>query len=136
MPEGHTLRRIADRLGPALAGRVVTAFESRRPELAVAGRRRRVVGRRVEAVDARGKHLLVRLEGGLALHTHLGLQGSWHLYRVGSAWRVARGLADVVLEAGDRVAVCVRARHAELLTAAEETAHPSLAALGPDALAD
>ena len=43
-------------------------------------------GRTVLEVVPRGKHLLTRLSGGLTLHTHFRMDGSWHLYRPGDRW--------------------------------------------------
>jgi len=135
MPEGDTILRAATRLHASLAGRTVTAFRSRLADLALAARRHRVVGSRIDAVEARGKHLLVRFSTGDALHTHMGMTGSWHLYRPGSPWRQAEARARVVLEAGEVIAVCFVPRVAELVRAAAEAAHPSLSHLGPDVLA-
>jgi len=135
MPEGDTILRAATRMHAALAGRTVTAFRSRLPALAMAARRHRVQGSVVTAVEARGKHLLVRFSTGAALHSHMGMTGSWHLYRVGSRWRKSEALARVVLEAGDVIAVCFVPRVVELLPAADEAEHPALTRLGPDVLA-
>lgn len=135
MPEGDTILRAATRMHAALAGRTVTAFRSRLPALALAARRQKVEGSLITAVEARGKHLLVRFSTGAALHSHMGMTGSWHLYRVGSRWRKPEPMARVVLEAGDVVAVCFVPRVVELLPTADEAAHPSLTRLGPDVLA-
>jgi endonuclease-8 len=92
------------------------------------------VGDEVDAVEARGKHLLIRFAGGLTLHTHMRMTGSWHLYRMGDKWKKPKHLARVVLEFGDRVAVCFSAPVIELLPTKTEFAHPVLAGLGPDVL--
>ena len=105
------------------------------PALASAARRHRVEGSTVVAVEARGKHLLVRFSTGVALHTHLGMTGSWHLYRAGSRWRQPAHLARVVLEADGVVAVCFVPRVVELVPEKDEAAHPTLTALGPDVVA-
>lgn len=136
MPEGDTLWRIAARLSPALVGRRVSAFRAPSAALTSVARRFRVEGSTIAAVEARGKHLLVRFSAGVALHTHLGMTGSWHLYRAGSRWRLPAHLARVVVEAGDVVAVCFVPRVAELLPEGVEAAHPSLTALGPDVVAE
>ena len=79
MPEGDTIWRAARALDAALAGRVVTAFSSTIPAVAAQAARLRLVGRRVAGVESRGKHLLLRFEGGATLHTHQGMHGSWRL---------------------------------------------------------
>jgi endonuclease-8 len=136
VPEGDTLWRVANRLSPVLAGRRVTALRLGTPALTSAARRHRVEGSTVLAVEARGKHLLVRFSTGVALHTHLGMTGSWHLYRAGSRWRQPAHLARVVLEADGVVAVCFVPRVVELVAEKDEGAHPSLTALGPDVVSE
>ena len=82
MPEGDTVWLAAKRLHEALAGRVLTTSDFRVPQLATTD----LTGRRVVEVVPRGKHLLTRVEGGLTLHTHFRMDGSWHLYRPGDRW--------------------------------------------------
>jgi endonuclease VIII len=110
---------------------VVTAAES----TAVGARLEKVVGTTVEAVEARGKHLLVRFDNDLVLHSHMRMTGAWHVYPAGERWQRPRWQARVVLAAGDRVAVCFNAPVVELFAAREEPLHPSLPGLGPDVLA-
>jgi endonuclease-8 len=82
------------------------------------------------AAEPNGKHLFLRFDSGLALHTHLGLHGSWHLYRQGERWRLPERAASVVLEFPDSVAVCFRAARADLEHGRESVRH-----LGQDVLA-
>ena len=135
MPEGDTLWRIAARLSPALVGRTVSSFRAASPALVSTARHHRVRGSTIIAVEARGKHLLVRFSTGVALHTHLGMTGSWHLYRRGSRWRQPAHLARVVVEAGEVLAVCFVPRVVELVPQQDEPEHRSLAGLGPDVVA-
>ena len=136
MPEGDTIWRAARALHTALAGRTLTSFVSPLPAVAGAARRFALVGRRVLGVEAKGKHLLVHFDGGAVLHTHQGMNGSWHLYRKGSRWRQPAYLARVVLEADGIVAVCFRSPRVELLAGAEAGRHEVLARLGPDVMAE
>lgn len=132
VPEGDTIFRAARSLGRWLEGREITAARSQRagvpPE--------RLVGQTVEAVEARAKHLLIHLSSGDVLHTHMRMTGSWHVYRAGERWRKPGWQARVVLEAGNRVAVCFAAPVVELLAPGEVERHPSIASLGPDVLVD
>lgn len=135
MPEGDTIHRTAARLRAALVGGRVERAESRARRVADLGTGR-LVGQTVEAVESRGKHLLVWFApSGLALHTHLGMHGTWHVYRPGQPLRKPAERAAIVLGVADRAAVCFAAPVCELLTSAQVAAHPRLAALGPDALA-
>ena len=78
MPEGDAVYRTAKRLRQALDGRRLTRSDFRVPRYATADLR----GRTVMTTISRGKHLLTRVEGGLTVHTHLRMEGSW---RVGPA---------------------------------------------------
>ena len=74
------------------------------------------LGATVTKVEARGKHLLVRLSTGDVLHTHLGMTGSWHVYPAGERWLRSASQARLVVEAGDRVALAVAGAHPAVLT--------------------
>lgn len=132
MPEGDTLWRTARSLHAALARQVLVGLESPLPAVVAAARRLGVVGRTIAAVEAHGKHLLVRFQGGAALHTHLGMRGSWRIVRR-APFPSPRG--RVVLLTSDVAAACALAPVVELLSPAELARHPALARLGPDLLA-
>jgi endonuclease-8 len=134
VPEGDTIHRSALTLHRVLAGRVVTAFTTPLSRVETAARRHGVVGSRIDGVDARGKHLLLRFSCGVALHTHHRMAGSWHLYRTGSRWRKPSHEMRARIDAGDVVAVCFLSPVVEILTPDDEVRHPSLANLGPDLL--
>jgi endonuclease VIII len=128
MPEGDTLFRTATVLREVLLGRQVTAARGR-PGGAQLGR---VVGSRVDRVESVGKHLLIGFDDGLSLHTHLGMNGSWHRYRAGERWRRSPARAVCVLETATAVAVCFDAPVAELIETRALGLHPALMRLGPD----
>src|SRR6266540_3558505 len=46
-----------------------------------------LAGQVVREVVARGKHLLLRTDAGVTLHSHLKMEGAWHLYRPAERWR-------------------------------------------------
>jgi endonuclease-8 len=132
VPEGDTIFRTARTLAQWLEGREITAARTTVASLPAA----KLVGRRVVAVEPRAKHLLMRFDSGVVLHTHMRMTGAWHVYRAGERWRKPAHQARVVLEAGDRVAVCFNAPVVELLAKRGEEVHPSLTRLGPDVLVD
>jgi len=82
MPEGDTVWRACKRLNQALAGQVLVRTDFRVPSLATTD----LSGRTVAEVVARGKHILMRLSGGVTVHSHFRMDGSWHLYRPGERW--------------------------------------------------
>ena len=93
MPEGDTIYRAAQALHRALAGRIVTRFESVYPAVTRVAEDKPVVGRTIETVYARGKHLLIAFSGDLVLRTHMRMSGSWHIYRPGETWQKPPRLA-------------------------------------------
>ena len=94
------------------------------------------MGRNVTGVEALGKHLLIRLDSGLELRTHLGMHGSWHRYAPGEVWKRPAARARLVIEVPGAVAVCFDAPVVELFEVRAEPIHPVLGRLGPDLLAD
>jgi endonuclease-8 len=129
VPEGDTVWLAAQRLRDALAGRVLTTSDFRVPQLATTD----LTGRQVLDVVPRGKHLLTRIEGGLTLHTHFRMDGTWHLYRPGSGWRGGPDFqVRVVLANEEWVAVGYRLPVVELLQTTEEGR--AVGHLGPDVL--
>ncbi len=90
------------------------------------------MGARIDRVEARGKHLLLHLNDGRALHTHLRMTGAWHLYRPGATWKKPSHLAKLVLETSEAVAVCFSAPIVRVLSPRELRTCPWLGALGPD----
>jgi endonuclease VIII len=124
MPEGDSLHRIAARLQP-LVGGVVTA-SSPNPRGLVTGVAAAVDGRRLESVEAVGKHLLLRFEGAVTIRSHLRMTGRW---TIGPADPARRGSPWLVLRAG---AIEAAQWNGPVLTL--ETR--AVRRLGPDLLAD
>ncbi|MGI8679810.1 MAG: Fpg/Nei family DNA glycosylase [Jatrophihabitans sp.] len=130
MPEGDTVWLTAHRLGKALAGRVVTLFDMRVPALATADLR----GQTVAGVLARGKHLLIRFDDGLTLHSHLRMDGSWYLSAAGSPGprRHPDHLIRALVGNDDWVATGYRVHDLHIVSRARE--HDLVGHLGPDLL--
>ncbi|KOU11412.1 MULTISPECIES: Fpg/Nei family DNA glycosylase [Streptomyces] len=129
MPEGDTVWQAARRLHDALAGKVLTRSDFRVPRYATVD----LAGRTVLEVAPRGKHLLTRVEGGLTVHSHLRMDGSWKVFAPGQRW--SGGPAHqirVVLATADRTAVGYRLPVLELLRTADE--QRAVGHLGPDLL--
>jgi endonuclease VIII len=134
LPEGDTIFRAARTLHRVFAGQIVTRFESVFPALTRVADDRPIVGRTIESVSARGKHLLVAFSGDLVLRTHMRMNGSWHVYPAGARWqRPARDMR-ILVGIADAVAVAFSVPIAELLTRRDLARHRELQALGPDLL--
>src|SRR5882757_5721578 len=129
MPEGDTVWRACKRLDQALGGQELTETDFRVPTLATAD----LSGRTVLEVVARGKHLLTRLSGGVTIHSHFRMDGSWHLYRPGEKWK---GGPDhqirAVLETANWSAVGYRLPVLDLVATDAES--EVVGQLGPDLL--
>jgi endonuclease-8 len=134
MPEGDSIFRTARALHRALAGSSVTRFDSVLPALMRVDHDRPLAGRAIEAVTARGKHLLISFSDDLVLHTHMRMNGSWHLYRPGERWRRPARDMRVLIETKIRVAVGFNVPVAEFLSRKELSHHKQLQALGPNVL--
>ena len=134
MPEGDTIYRAARTLHRALAGVVVTAFETHLAQLAVVDRRAPLTGRSVVDVSARGKHLLMQFSGDLFLRSHMRMHGSWHLYRPGERWRARRIDARIVITTPEWIAIAFNVSDAEFVSGEELERHARVTALGPDLL--
>jgi endonuclease-8 len=136
MPEGDTIFRAARTLHTFMAGRLVTRFESVYPALTRIAEDRPVVGRTIDAVSARGKHLLFMFSGDLVLRTHLRMNGSWHIYPAGARWqRPARDMRVLVCTA-EACGVGFNVPVAELLSTRDLERHGQLGSLGPDLLGE
>lgn len=128
MPEGDTIWRTAARLRPALEGFRVVRFEADRSAAVPVE-----AGTPIEAVEAKGKYLLVHFEEfgseqARTLETHMKMTGSWHLYRSGERWQRSVRSARAVVEADSGwVAVCFSAPHVVLRPRRSGPDH-----LGPD----
>jgi len=85
MPEGDTLRRLADAIDGRFAGEAVQRCITRDPRLVGVD----LTGRRLVSADAYGKHLFVRFDHGWTLHAHLLMTGSFSVGRPSSepAWK-------------------------------------------------
>src|SRR5687767_4853636 len=126
MPEGDTIFRAARAMHRALAGGVVTRFESVFPKLTRVDVDRPLAGRTIASVTARGKHLLIAFSGDLTLRTHMRMHGSWHLYRPGERWRRPHRDMRVVIETAAAVAVAFNVPIAEWLTSRDLARHEEL----------
>jgi endonuclease-8 len=127
MPEGDAVWLTARRLHEALAGRVLTRSDFRVPRYATAS----LTGQLVTEAVSRGKHLLVRTQNGVTVHTHLRMDGSWRVRpardRVANSHRIRLILAN-----SDWQAVGYQLGVVEVLPTASE--HTVVGYLGPDLL--
>jgi len=135
MPEGDTIHHAARRVGAALVGQAIESIEMPHPRHRLDRWPQRLANRAVESVDAHGKHLFLRFEGGLTLHSHLRMGGKWGVYRRGERWRRATHRAWLVIRTAAHEVVQFDGPVLELMTESRTRFDRRLAALGPDILA-
>lgn len=92
--------------------------------------RRRLVNRRIDAVDRRSKYLLFRVGDG-ALLIHLGMTGSLRVFRRAPARRL-HDHVDIELDDGSLLRYHDPRRFGAMLWVANERDHPLLSRLGPE----
>ena len=136
MPEGDSIRWAANRIRPVLEGRVPEEILAPHPRHALERWPERLGGRTVTRVEPYGKHLFLRFEGGLALHSHLRMTGAWGVYPAGGRWRRSRHRAWLVLRSDGCDVVQFDGPVLELMTEGRTRFDQRLAALGPDVLAE
>ena len=127
VPEGDSLHRAARRLQVLVGDRV--AAESPNPRGRATRVAEQVDGRRLESVEAVGKNLIFRFEGGVTVRSHLRMSGSWRVRAagdpvVGRPWLVLRGQRAQALLYGGPVL--------ELNARAVERLGPDILAPEPD----
>lgn len=133
MPEGDTVYAAAARLRAGLVGRRLVSTQFRIPSLATSD----LSGREVVSVRSRGKHLLIDVSESapgagdtLSIHSHLKMEGSWHVHRRGQRWRRPAYQARAVLRTDETEAVGYDLGVLDLLADPDA----ALAYLGPDLL--
>jgi endonuclease-8 len=132
MAEGDTILRAARRIEAALGGEVVDVEPRRRARAAGIGP---FTGARLEAVEAHGKHLLLRLGEDRVLHSHLGMNGSWQVMRCGGRWGKPAAAAWLMVRGRESEAIQFGGPTLRMLSARQLALDPVLARLGPDILA-
>jgi endonuclease VIII len=135
VPEGDTIAHAARRIRPLLEGRVPDEIEAPQPRHALDRWPSRLGGRAVVGVDTHGKHLFLRFEGDLVLHSHLGMIGVWGVYGPGRRWSRSARRAWIVLRSAGHEVVEFDGPVLELMTGGRTRFDQRLAALGPDVLA-
>jgi endonuclease-8 len=136
VPEGDTIHHHASRIREVLQDRVPENIEMPHPRHRGSPWPQRLRGRRVRAVDAHGKHLFIRFEGDLTLHSHLRMSGHWAVYREGARWGRARRRAWLVLSSGGWDVVEFDGPVLELMRESRLRSDPRIAGLGPDVLGE
>ncbi|MEP7362208.1 MAG: bifunctional DNA-formamidopyrimidine glycosylase/DNA-(apurinic or apyrimidinic site) lyase [Acidobacteriota bacterium] len=134
MPELPEVEAVVRRLRDRVVGsriRSVTAWRCATPEV-----EELAPGHAIQAVERRAKHILIRLSGGLTLHTHLRMTGNLYaipdarMHAAGARVVIAlKGGAGIVFEDSRALGKMAVRQTSDLNTELEET-------LGPEPLSD
>jgi endonuclease VIII len=130
VPEGDSLHRAARRLQVLVGERLEVS--SPHPRGRLTGVAERLDGRRLESVEAVGKNLLLRFEGGVVLRSHLRMTGRWWVRprgrrQAGRPWLVLRGAEHEAIQLNGPVLE---------LEAGAAAGAGAVRRLGPDILAE
>lgn len=136
MPEGDTIHRAAHQIRAVLQGQIPDEILTPHPRHRANRWPKQLQGCRVRSVDAHGKHLFLRFEGNLTLHSHLRMTGLWGVYRQGLRWQRAPGRAWLVLRREGWEVVQFDGPVLEMMSDTRARSDPRLAALGQDVLND
>jgi endonuclease-8 len=138
MAEGDTIHRTARRLNVGIAGEIVVDVavpNPRSPLRRQTARLAKLQGDRLTGVEARGKHLLLHFGSGVAIHSHLGMHGSWRLGSRGFSLDPRGRSAWVILSTGEVEAAQFGGSHLAVRTGAELRSDRWLRRVGTDVLA-
>jgi endonuclease-8 len=129
MPEGDTIHWHANRIRPVLEGHVPDEILTPHPRFGRDRWAERLAGQAVRSVDARGKHLFLRFEGGLTIHSHLRMHGRWRVRPASEGLHRGVWLA---IRRGDRRVLQFGGPVLELMTDSRTRFDQRIANLGPD----
>lgn len=131
MPEGPEIHRAADALANALVGHEVEdlyfKFARLHPWIA------HLQGQTVQAVEARGKAMLIRFPNALNIYTHNQLYGKWYVRQRDRFPKTNRDLR-LALHNTKRSALLYSASDISVLRDEDLGKHKYLARIGPDLL--
>ena len=132
MPEGDSVWRAARRLDRGMAGHRLLHSDFRVPQHAEAD----LSGQEMGLTDTHGKHMLTRFDGGLTLHTHFRMDGSWTVLTLGKRLppRLRPGIRVELRGEHGRTAYGLLIPVVELIRTSDEAR--VVGHLGPDPLRD
>lgn len=131
MPEGDTILAASNNLHAVLAGKVLLRGDLNWPSAPATG----IAGRTIIEVEAYAKHMLMRLDDGTTLRTHLRMDGVWRIVEPTTREAIRpNGYVRAALGSANWVALGYRLGMLDLFPTNQEL--DQLAHMGPDILAD
>lgn len=136
MPEGDTIHYAANRIRPILEGHVPDELRTMHPRFRASRWAEKLAGQAITSVDAHGKHLFLRFEGDMVIHSHLRMTGSWGTYLIGERWRRSPRRAWLRIAHGKGEVIQFDGPILELMTSGRTRFDQRIAGLGPDIIKD
>ena len=133
MPEGDTIHYAANKIRPVLEGQVPDEIATPHPRFGRDRWPQRLQGQAVKSVDAHGKHLFLRFENGLVIHSHLRMTGKWRV-RDRATFAPPRN-TWLLIRRGEMLVAQINGPVLELMTDSRTRLDRRIAGLGPDILA-
>ena len=133
MPELPEVARAARALTKAASGKTIASVRAIHPALKrklPPARARRAKGRRIESIERRGKHQLLRLDSGDTLVVHFRMNGDWE---IGTTADPLDRFARAVIELGDGTRISLVDRRALSSITLDKEGSSSLPKLGREA---
>jgi endonuclease VIII len=135
VPEGDTILSIAGRLRSVLVDKPIDELATPQRRHALDRWPEKLAGARIHAIDTHGKHLFLRFDNRLTIHSHLRMSGRWRIFerdfdsgrRSPAAWLVIRAQGHVVVQFNGPILNLIRDSRLGY--------DPYLRRLGPDILA-
>jgi endonuclease-8 len=131
VPEGDTIHLAARRMSAALEGKEIALADAPNPRSPIHARAAELQGLRLEGAEAFGKHLVAHFSTGLAVHSHLGMNGRWWINADG---RLPYGKPWLRLASGRSTAAQTGGKVLRVVSEAKLRNDPVLRRLGPDPL--
>lgn len=131
MPEGPEIYRVARQVAERVERKPLTELWFGLPRPAEAARV--LAGQQIQAVETRGKALLLKFESGHVVYTHNQLYGRWMFAKPDRRPDTRRQLR-LAISTGADSALLYSASDIEVLTPEQLTSHPFLARVGLDVL--
>jgi endonuclease VIII len=135
VPEGDTILSIAGQLRPVLVGKPIVELATPQRRHALDRWPEKLGGAQVGSIDTHGKHLFLRFDNGLTIHSHLRMSGRWRVFEQGFDWARRARAAWLVIVAASQVVVQFNGPILELMRDSRLRYDPYLRRLGPDVLA-
>ncbi len=89
----------------------------------------------MQEIRTHGKHLFIDFEGGMTIHSHLRMTGSWTVSNGNTRQRRAKSRAWLEIRSDESVVTEFDGPVLELMTRSRSRIDPRIASLGPDVLA-